>query len=269
MLALALRFRTFREFARQKRQGWQTPPGLRIRMLLRPQPWQLILFARGFLPQKTAPLLLDVGANTGAWAESFLRLIPADLMAFEPDKRAFRQLEQRFRAKEKQSRTRGETVLFNQAVSSREGSALFHQCRDSRFSSFHFYEENLGFAPDEAGLEDSAPVETVLLDSLAAHPLVRKAEFIILKIDVQGHERHALEGAQRLLPRAGMILLEAPFLSENGSGNELARLSAFLFAYEFYPVYFCFPGLGRTSLPLEHDIIFVNQGLLDSSSCFA
>lgn len=236
----ATRARLLRERRRCRQRGWTVPAG---RELLRaPQAYELLLMCQRFLDHPGPTALVDVGANTGYWAERFLSYIPGTYVGIEPDPRAFARLHERLPRYQ----------LINAAAGARSGSVLLHLARTSTYSSISEYRDFASADGDDAG---QVPVELVTLDEVVTPvPGTR----LILKIDVQGAEAEVLQGACKLLPLVDLLLLEAPLFPQTELDNDLGRLSELVRPYGLAPIYFCRPGLvfDRYTVPVEHDVVF-------------
>tara|TARA_Y100000588_G_C14031884_1_gene829020 strand:- start:72 stop:935 length:864 start_codon:yes stop_codon:yes gene_type:complete len=135
--------------------------------------------------------IVDVGANIGYYTTLFSRLVgPTGFVtAFEPDPTNFSLLK-------KNCEVNGcnNVKLENLALSDQDGTATLHLSEvnrgDHRMSSS---DENL----------ETIEIKTVLLDDFLDH----QKGFDLLKMDIQGHEFHALKGMDRLLDREGIIIV--------------------------------------------------------------
>jgi FkbM family methyltransferase len=145
-------------------------------------------------------VVLDVGANAGQYGEQLRELgFRGRLVSLEPVAEAFAELERRAAADDAWEAVRvaasdadGEITL-NITDDSRSSSVL---ARNERFS------DKAGWAPKE-----SRPVAARRLDGLVGE-LLRPDERAYLKLDVQGYERHVLDGAGAALARFEAIELE-------------------------------------------------------------
>jgi FkbM family methyltransferase len=131
--------------------------------------------------------VLDIGANTGEWTRELLRQRAdvAAIYAFEPSCHNWAAIEAigdpRIR-------------LIKAAVSDREGSAALYTCAPgSPLASLAVRNlDHMGIAFDQSEI-----VPTVTLDGLiAAHDL---AEIAFAKLDIEGYELMALQGAAAAL----------------------------------------------------------------------
>lgn len=103
-------------------------------------------------------------------------------------------------------------------------------------------------------------IEQVRLDDCALG-----SDPIILKVDVQGAELEVLQGAGKMLGQTIMVILEVPLFRQTQGSNSLGDIVVFLHTLGFQPCYFCHGGVssGKNTIPIEHDIIFLNSHLID------
>jgi len=129
------------------------------------------------------PLIVDVGFNEGLFSREALRQRPqARIIGFEPAKSMQREFAANFAHE-----SRIELLPF--AVSKGRGDLDF--CDSSDGCSSLVGDQRLG--------AKKYRVETIRLDDFAEERGLSKIE--MLKIDAEGYDLHALEGAERLLTR--------------------------------------------------------------------
>ena len=157
-------------------------------------------------------LIVDVGANVGAWTASVLQAVPsAKVLAVEPNEEARSQLEERFgddprvRIDPRAASSAPELVDFRLTGSTHNASLLTPRPEMERF-----YETATGWAVQEV-----VQVEATTLDALTAGERVS-----LLKIDVQGAECMVLAGASSTLEHAASVLLEVNFIPHYEGGSD-------------------------------------------------
>jgi FkbM family methyltransferase len=240
LASMATRSRLLRERRRCRQHGWSIPS---VRDVLKaPQQYELVLMCQRFLDRPGPTALIDVGANTGYWAERFLAYIPAAYLGFEPDPRAYAELERRF----------PKADLINAAAGANAGSVVVHMTQTSTYSTITEYRD---FASLDAAPTGEIAVERVTLDERVK--LIPNSR-TILKIDVQGAEAEVLQGASHLLRSVDLLVLEAPLFPQTALTNDLGRLCEIVRPHGLAPLYFCRPGLDadRYNVPVEHDVVF-------------
>jgi FkbM family methyltransferase len=234
---IALRMRLLRERKRAHSEGWTTPS---VKEVLRePTNFEIPLMSCRFLNRSAPTALVDVGANTGYWAERFLRFVPARYIGVEPDPRAFKDLKSRFPAEQ----------LHNVAAGADPGRVRLNLTTDSVYSTVGAYRSDAHIKTD---VLDSVDVDVIRLDTLDV-----PFEQIIIKIDVQGFEPHVLRGAPELLSRATAVIVETPLWPTTEHENDLGLLAGLLRQRGLSPMYFGLAGLSdRATIPVESDVIF-------------
>lgn len=146
------------------------------------------------------PVVLDVGANTGQSVALFRRLLPGSVIhCFEPDRSAYRELEQN---------TSGLSDLrLNQvAVGATSGTQRFFENAHSDMSSF------LARGPEGWGaVTDEFDVSVVSLDDYCSELSIERID--LLKSDTQGYDLEVLKGAEGLLHsgKVGLVYTEVTF----------------------------------------------------------
>jgi FkbM family methyltransferase len=142
---------------------------------------------------KGAKVILDVGANAGIYSLAALAIQPdAVVHAFEPTP----EIAVRLRAT---ARGNGLDRLYvhEEAVCNQSGPATLKRFRGELGTN-----EGMNFISREVGDPDAETVRTVCLDQFCERHSIDYVD--LLKLDIQGHEHSALEGARQLI-RAGRI----------------------------------------------------------------
>jgi FkbM family methyltransferase len=147
-------------------------------------------------------LVIDVGANTGQYAESLREAgYAGQILSFEPLSAAHAQLIAR------SAHDPNWVVAERAAVSDRDGEIEINISANSVSSSIlPMLSTHLASAPGShyVGAER---VPTVMLDNVQSR-LVAAAEHIFLKIDTQGHEMAVLAGARHFTERIQGVQIE-------------------------------------------------------------
>lgn len=141
---------------------------------------------------------IDAGANVGNWSSGILDALPSSrVIAFEPSKKAFSELVQRFSGRENfkafnvaLGKVNAKTTLFADESGSGLGSL-------SKRRVDHF---NINFSHEEI-------VDVKTLDDFIAAEF---SEFVpnVLKMDVEGHELDVLLGASAILSSIQVVQFE-------------------------------------------------------------
>ena len=138
--------------------------------------------------------VFDVGANTGAYALEVSRIVNSDasIWCFEPAKRTFSDLQVRVGAI-------SSVKCFNFGFGAKNGQAILHT-DESASGLASLYSRRLGNVGLEFDGTETVNLRTV--DSFCAEQGIDRIH--ILKLDIEGHELAALEGAQNMI-RSGAV----------------------------------------------------------------
>lgn len=143
-------------------------------------------------------LVIDVGANEGQYARSLRACgYGAEIVSLEPLPSAFERLRD-------SAATDRHWQALPSAVGDRDTRSVLHVSRDGVCSSLTRPQAELLSALPQAEIVEEVDVEVVRLDGLSLPTHSR----LMLKLDVQGFERSALEGASGLLGRVQLLELE-------------------------------------------------------------
>ena len=173
-------------------------------------------------------VVLDVGANSGQYGEMLRELgFAGRLVSLEPVAEAYAELERRAAAD-------GAWEAVRVAASDVDGEITLNVTEDSRSSSV--LPRNERFA-DKAGWspKESRRVAARRLDGLVAE-LLRPQERAYLKLDIQGYERHVLDGAGDALARFEALELELSVTPLYEGQPSLAEMLPLLEQRGFKPV---------------------------------
>jgi FkbM family methyltransferase len=205
----------------------------------------------GFSPRK-AQVILDIGANDGRWLASAYKIFPrATFHAFEPVPTTFETLCANV-AKRARVRT------YNSGFSSETKIISMQIYDNSRVNSMEIAKVQPGHRPLKTVSVQCATLDE-WLDGLGL--AINEIDFI--KIDVEGHELHVLNGGAKMLreTRAAFLLIEAKSVLSSevsGPGASLEQLSGFLspFGYRLMVLYTDFVNLPTHPYYTNFDALF-------------
>src|ERR1035437_7338366 len=157
---------------------------------------------------KGARVVFDVGANAGIYSLTALAIQPdATVHAFEPTPEVAVRLRET-------AKLNGLDRLYvhEVAVSSENGFATLKRCRGELGTN-----EGMNFIAPDLGDSGAERVQTVCLDQFCQHYAIDHVD--LMKLDIQGHEHSALEGAERLIRSGhiGIIFLELNWAKSVGA----------------------------------------------------
>jgi FkbM family methyltransferase len=202
------------------------------------------------------PVILDVGAYVGEVTNHYRLLFPgATIHAFEPFPESFAELERRTKAHGSL------TQLHHLAVSDEPGRHVFHANGAAATNSLLPTDERAG-SYWKAGLvetERQVEVPVTSLDVFCRQQSIRHVD--ILKLDIQGGEYLALQGAAGLLSTRSISLvylevITAPTYSGQHKLHEYLQLFD-NYGYELLDIYH--PVRKATQL-LQADLLFTAAG---------
>ena len=198
--------RTIRKLDRAIELGPQLvrKPG-HVRQVLRGlHPGSLTTLDKPWLRELDFDVVLDVGANTGQFAQVARYVFPrARIFSFEPLPECVEDISRRMR---------GDAAfrVFASAVGSEDGTVTMHQSASSPSSSIlSMTEEHTSAFPWSEGGTD-LEVAIHRLDHYL--PEIELQGRVLLKIDVQGFAMEVLRGATETLPLVDTVFIEASFV---------------------------------------------------------
>jgi len=156
------------------------------------------VYQQAFQGQKEVTIL-DVGANRGQSIDFFLSILPkAIIHSFEPNPGLFKDLKKKY--------TNPCIHLYEKGISSTTGTLTFYEHvldETSGFelaaadSTYNDLKNRILFTKKEAAIKAAYEVSVTTLDAFVAQKDIGKID--ILKIDVEGHELHVIQGTMILL----------------------------------------------------------------------
>lgn len=204
------------------------------------------------------PIVFDVGANIGGYAQTVRQHVPSALIyAFEPSEPVYQQLTQNLNARGDAkakpynigfSDTEKDVELYSYSIEGQEISVLASLDR------------RLPTQVLEVQVSSTERIRTRTIDSFCAENEITHIDF--LKLDVEGHELPILRGASRLLADKAISMIQFEF----GPANIYSRT----YFYDFwsllsgaYDLYRIIPkGIAPISFYGEHHEVFLTTNYL-------
>ncbi len=180
------------------------------------------------LIKQQAPVIFDIGANTGSITAKYLKYFPnCDVYSFEPFPDSYRHLESRFT-------NFGNVHCSQKAVASTVGSKIFYVNKNADTNSL-LRPQKTGLRSDEQVANMTAiNVESIVLDEFCVVENIKHID--ILKMDIQGGEYDALVGLDAMLSNNSIDLIysEVYFIQQYENQPLFHDISQLLFKYDFY-----------------------------------
>jgi FkbM family methyltransferase len=143
--------------------------------------------------------IIDIGAFDGTTSVQFQKSFPAcKVLAFEPNAEAFK-------VAERNIKPYPGIILKNIAISDKSGKAKLNVTLNSVSSSLNQINTTTAdpILKEQVSVVKESMVATQTLDELKL-----SEKILILKIDVQGHEKEVISGGKNTLKNTGFILIE-------------------------------------------------------------
>lgn len=214
------------------------------------------------LDGRDVEVVFDIGANVGDIAARYREMYPnCRLFCFEPQESHFLWLQNRV---QKDPRV----LCHRAAIGAVPGKAQLHLTASRDSSSL------LGAAPERLppvyrkslAVESEQEVEMTTLDDFARQHNLERID--ICKMDIQGGEYAALEGARGLLSaaRISLLYLEICFVPLYRNHPLIGDITKYLARYD-YTLHFPYNMVinGRTGRLVQSDAIFVSPELYNIS----
>jgi len=148
--------------------------------------------------------VLDIGANTGQFAESLIDFgFKGKIVSFEPTSKAYHKLVKRA------SKYKNWNIAEKCAVGDFIGNTDINVSKHSVYSSIKKISPAYSSYKNDSDIIHTETVQIYTLDSLQ-NKYFNKTENIFLKIDTQGFEKEVLQGAKELLNYVNGIKIEVP-----------------------------------------------------------
>lgn len=154
---------------------------------------------------KRIDLVIDVGANTGQFAESLYDFgFTGKVISFEPVKAAHDELTKR-------SRRYPQWIVASRcAIGHTNGEIEINVSDDTVFSSVLEIREQYVAHNPKSRITRKERIPVYCLDNILKEYALEKTPRILLKIDTQGYEKQVLEGARETLAKVIGLKIEIP-----------------------------------------------------------
>lgn len=148
--------------------------------------------------------VLDVGANTGQFAESLRDFgYKGIIVSFEPVESVHQKLSKRA------AKYKDWQVAERMAIGDKDGEVIINVSQSTDFSSIKQLKSEVSKRKTAAQVDKKEKVSIHRLDTLKGK-YYTEDETIFLKVDTQGFEKEVLEGGEELLKIVKGVMLEMP-----------------------------------------------------------
>lgn len=149
-------------------------------------------------------LVLDIGANSGQFAESLIDYgFTGEIISFEPTSFAYSQLLKRA------EKYNNWNIADKCAIGSKKGELAINISKNTVFNSIKTIKSDYADYNNDAQIVGVETVTVETLDDLNGK-LFNVSNKTFLKIDTQGFEKEVLAGATNVLAKVGGVKLEVP-----------------------------------------------------------
>ncbi len=187
------------------RRYWGKTTGLHIRLKRFTPSASEALRTAMLLKLKEIDVVVDIGANTGQFAESLYDFgYEGKVISFEPVKKAYKQLIKR-------SQKYPHWIVAERcAIGNENGTIKINVSDDSVFSSVLEIEESYTAHNPKSKIIRREPIPVFRLDDIITQYINPSRANVLLKVDTQGYEKEVLEGAELTIPKVQGIKIEIP-----------------------------------------------------------
>ncbi len=175
--------------------------------------------------------LIDVGANTGQFAESMYDFgYKGKIISFEPVKGVYEQLVKRSR------RYPNWTVADRMAIGATDGEIEVNVSESTVFSSILKIKDEYVSATRKSRIIDTEKVSIHRLDTIIEQYVSLAGANVLLKIDTQGYEKEVVAGSSKLLQQLTGIKIEIPlYMIYENTSWAFFEIVDFMKTQGFYP----------------------------------
>jgi FkbM family methyltransferase len=199
-------------------------------------------------------IAIDGGANQGQWASRLRAHFPSiNIHSFEPVSTEFKVLQNN-------SSKDPFWFVYNRALGIEKGKALIHLAdNNSMSSSLRNPTQHLDVYPTVK----FSGSEEISVDRLDSYKFGSGSELLFVKLDVQGFEKEALEGAENLLNRVGLIEIETSYRQMYAGELNHTKLVSWLELKGFEVFTISQPSFDSNGRVGYFDCLLINSRLID------
>src|SRR4030095_1003394 len=226
--AVQLRTSLMNEIKAARKSGNVLPRKSRKRVWQEPAIHEEYIWLLKFISTGEKVTLIDIGGNSGYWAQDFIKYYPdTTVYAFEPVKAMYEMYVNRFSGNPK-------VKVFNTALGNTEETRPINVAKGYGLTSFNYYGKELAKLNDEFYLQ-----EDVSIHQLNNYDAEINYQRTIIKVDVQGFESNVVRGGLNVFNKADLAIIECSFINEfKDQRPTFGELVALLREVDMHPVQF-------------------------------
>lgn len=250
--AIQLRTSLYKEIRYAKKHRNKVPSGIIKKIWRDPHIHEEYIWLLRFIGTDEQVTLIDIGGNSGYWAEEFLRYYPkADVFAFEPVQEMYDQYANRFAGKKNIS-------VYPTALGDTIEQRNINVAHGYGLTSFNTYSENLEERNQNFIKQLSVPIDR--LDNYSSKINFSGSEKMIIKVDVQGFESKVVRGGLNIFKNADLAVIECSFINEfKGEMPTFGELVSMLRELDLHPVRFGVFDRKKGPIAYERNVLFVRS----------
>lgn len=204
--AIQLRASLYIEARRARKEHCILPDGINRKIWKEPHHLEEFIWLLRFVPNTEDVTLIDIGGNSGYWAEEFMRFYPKTIsFGFEPVEDMFNLYTQRF------SENKNVTV-FHTALGDTIEEKVINVAKDYGLTSFNTYSHDLN--ERNVNFNRQLTVSVNQLNNYISNIPFSDSRKTIIKVDVQGFEVNVVRGGLNVFEKADVVIMECSFINE-------------------------------------------------------
>lgn len=250
----AIQFRTalWFEVQRARKAGLSVPINIGKLLWKVPQNQEEFIWLLRFTDPGDAFILIDIGGNSGYWAETFLTYFPkSKVYGFEPVTTMYEAYANRFAS-------RDNVHIYNVALGKQIEKKAINVSEGFGLTSFHTYSADL--QEKNSVFIDRVEVQVDTLDHYKEKIDISNASRVIIKVDVQGFETEVVKGGLEVFEYADLVIMECSFANEYDEAlPTFGELVTILRAMDLHPVNFSSFNIAEMSAAFERNVLFIKS----------
>lgn len=250
--AIHLRASLLLEINNARKSGSIIPSAIKRRIWKEPHNHEEYIWLLRFVSNKEEVRLIDIGGNSGYWAEEFMQYYPKTrAFAFEPVDEMFEQYVARFKKNTN-------VKVFHTALGDLVEQKEINVAKGYGLTSFNTYDTNL--EDRNVNFEKKLTVSVDKLDNYISRIDFFENLITVIKVDVQGFETKVIRGGLEVFSKADVVVIECSFVNEfKGERPTFGDLVTLLRELDLHPIQFGVFDRTRGPIAYERNVLFVRS----------